>query len=100
MPNGASGHQDGAHVVATVRREENQFQRSQEPGCVFQNHMEAEIAPTLKIKREGTWSYWTKKFGTAHICPVAPGLQHWDRGVIGLHVPKHAFLWVSQCLNE
>ena len=100
MQNGATGHLTGAHAVANARSQENQFQRSQDPERVFQRRMEAEIVPTLKIKREGTMSYWRKKFKTAQICRVAPGLQHWDRGVLGLHVLKHAFLWVSQCLNE
>ena len=96
MPNGATGHLTGAHAVANARSQENQFQRSQDPERVFQRRMEAEIVPTLKIKREGTMSYWTKKFKNAQICQAAPGLQHWDRGENGLPVLKHAFLWVSR----
>ena len=100
MPNGATGHLTGAHAVANARSEENQFQRSQDPERVFQKRMEARIAPSLKTKPERTRVYYSQRFETAQICPAAPDLQYWDRGVLGLPVLKHAFLWVSQCLNE
>ena len=52
MQAGVSGHPSGVSAVATVRRVENQFHRSQGPGHVFRKPTEVRIAPSLRNKPE------------------------------------------------
>ena len=92
---GVPGLQIGAHAVATVKRWESKFHRSQGQEHAFQKPMGVKIVLFLKTKLESIISSCTEKNRTALNFRVVLGLQYWDLGVNGLPVLKPVIRRVS-----